>query len=130
MATYRAMLGPIAPTGASSRRAMSSVASAATNVATTASVSAAPIGFTGTTADRSTCGAFDRSRPRVAIALALGIPATVSDGSSTMIASHAPTTTVPTIVATGFQRRRSPTNRISAGSAAASNNGATQDAPE
>ena len=130
IATNSATLGPIAPTGASSSRAISSVTSAATNVATTASMSAASTGATGTTAVLRMWGALARSWPAVANALADGIPAMVSEGSSMTIANHAPVTSATPIVASGCQRLRSPSVNIAAGRAAAIRSGATHDAPE
>ncbi len=109
---------------------MSSVTSAATNVATTASINAAPTGLTGTTAERKTCGAFERSWPAFANALAPGMPRNVSDGSSTTIASHAPITSAIPIVAHVFQRRRSASRNSAAGMHAVSTSRITHDAPE
>ena len=87
--------------------------------AQTASMSAASTGATGTTADLRMWGALARSWPAVANALADGIPAMVSEGSSMTIANQAPVTSATPIVASGCQRRRSPSVNIAAGNAAA-----------
>ena len=119
------MLGPIAPIGASSRRAISSVASAATNVATTASIERG-----ADRVDRHDRGAQHVRRVREVVAgvreRARGRDAqrTVSDGSSTTIANHAPTTSATRDgrragSSAAARRARGPR----AGSAAATSNG-------
>ena len=117
------MLGPIAPTGASISRAMSSVARAASSTASTASTSAEPNGGTGTVAERSTCGARPRSSPSRANAARDGKPPGISDGSSSTSAPQTPTTTTMPVSQIALTRRRSPTKNMSGGTTAAHSTG-------